>query len=162
MCGESRWKAAQNTARQKKNLDETGLEIVGCRHGLAQWAVNMFQGEIYGYANYIQAKKMLPAGVRFFWEDIVWRYWKWASKIGREETKTMRPALSVMHAKAHKWSCQVYLFDSVDNNYSDFDSGVGVEKRGVLLYLFTFTAYSIPLSLSSTHIKLFLYPSQFS
>lgn len=100
MCGESRWKAAQNTARQKKNLDETGLEIAGCRHGLAQWAVNMFQGEIYGYANYIQAKKMLPAGVRFFWEDIVCRYWKWASKIGREETKTMRPALSVMHAKA--------------------------------------------------------------
>lgn len=95
MCGESRWKAAQNTARQKKNLDETGLEIAGCRHGLAQWAVNMFQGEIYGYANYIQAKKMLPAGVRFFWEDIVCRYWKWASKIGREETKTMRPALSV-------------------------------------------------------------------
>ena len=112
---------------KKKNLDETGLEIAGCRHGLAQWAVNMFQGEIYGYANYIQAKKMLPAGVRFFWEDIVCRYWKWASKIGREETKTMRPALSVMHAKAHKWSCQVYLFDSVDNNYSDFDSGVGVD-----------------------------------
>lgn len=74
MCGESRWKAAQNTARQKKNLDETGLEIAGCRHGLAQWAVNMFQGEIYGYANC--AKKMLPAGVRFFWEDIVCRYWK--------------------------------------------------------------------------------------
>lgn len=37
---------------KKKNLDETGLEIAGCRHGLAQWAVNMFQGEIYGYANY--------------------------------------------------------------------------------------------------------------
>ena len=99
MCGESRWKAAQNTARHKKNLDETGLEIAGCRHGLAQWAVNMFQGEIYGYANYIQAKKMLPARVRFFWEDIVCRYWKWASKIGLEETKTMRRALSVMQPK---------------------------------------------------------------
>ena len=42
---------------------------------------------------------MLPAGVRFFWEDIVCRHWKWASKIGREETKIKRPALSVMHAK---------------------------------------------------------------
>lgn len=136
MCGESRWKAAQNTARQKKNLDETGLEIAGCRHGLAQWAVNMFQGEIYGYANYIQAKKMLPAGVRFFWEDIVCRYWNWASKIGREETKTMRPALSVMHAKAHKWSCQVYLFDSVDYSYSDFDSGVGVDPGGYFVSLY--------------------------
>ena len=56
--------------------------------------------EIYGYANYIPAKKMLPADVRFFWEDIVCHYLKRASKIGREETKTMSPALSVMHAKA--------------------------------------------------------------
>lgn len=85
--------------KTKKNLDETGHEIAGSRHGLAQWAVDMFQGEIYGYANYIQAKKMLPAGVRFFWEDIVCRYWKWASKIGLEETKTMRRALSVMQPK---------------------------------------------------------------
>lgn len=138
MCGESRWKAAQNTARHKKNLDETGLEIAGCRHGLAQWAVNMFQGEIYGYANYIQAKKMLPAGVQFFWEDIVCRYWKWASKIGREETKTMRPALSVMHAKAHKWSCQVYLFDSVDNNIITqlLIQGLGLIQEGTFVSLY--------------------------
>lgn len=36
---------------------------VGCRHGLAQWAVNMFQGELYGYANFIHQKKMIPASV---------------------------------------------------------------------------------------------------
>ena len=38
---------------------------------MAQWAVNMFQGELYGYANYIHLKKMIPAGVKYFWEDIV-------------------------------------------------------------------------------------------
>ena len=107
MCGESHWKAAHNTARRRRKLDETGLEIAGCRHGLAQWAVNMYQGEIYGYAHFIQSKKMLPAGVNFFWEDIVCKYWKWAAKVGGSETRVMKPALSVMHAKAHKWSCQV-------------------------------------------------------
>ena len=45
--------------------------LKGCRHGLAQWAVNMFQGELFGYANYIHLKKMIPSGVKYFWEDIV-------------------------------------------------------------------------------------------
>ena len=106
MCGESHWKAVQNTPGRRSKVDETGLEIAGCRHGLAQWAVNMYQGEIYGYAHYLQSKKMLPAGVKYFWEDIVCKYWKWAGKVGGSEMN-MKPALSVMHAKAHKWSCQV-------------------------------------------------------
>ena len=80
---------------------------VGCRHGLAQWAVNMFQGELYGYANFIHQKKMIPAGVNYFWEDIVCKYWKWAEKAGGLENCDMKPALSVMHAKAHSWTCQV-------------------------------------------------------
>lgn len=35
-CGESHWKAAGNKLKEWANADETGLEIVGCRHGLAQ------------------------------------------------------------------------------------------------------------------------------
>ena len=66
MCGESHWKAAQNAPRRRAKFDETGLEIAGSRHGLARWAVNMYQGEIYGYAHYLQSKKMLPAGVKYF------------------------------------------------------------------------------------------------
>ena len=107
MCGESHWRAAKNTARKRGKLDKTGLEIAGCPHGLAKWAVNMYQREIYGYAHFIHSKKMLPAGVHYFWEDIVCKYWKWASKIAGHETTDMKPALSVMHVKAHKWSCQV-------------------------------------------------------
>jgi len=107
MCGESHWRAASNKGRKTAKLDETGLEIAGCRHGLAQWAVNMYQGELYGYAHYIQVKKMVPARVAYFWEDIVCKYWKWAKKAGGVEGSRMRPALSVMHAKAHNWTCQV-------------------------------------------------------
>lgn len=62
MCGESHWRAASNKGRKTAKLDETDLEIAGCRHGLAQWAVNMYRGELYGYANYIHVKKMIPAG----------------------------------------------------------------------------------------------------
>jgi len=31
------------------NLDETGMVIGGCRHVIAQKAVNMFRGEMYVY-----------------------------------------------------------------------------------------------------------------
>lgn len=40
--------------KKKKNLSATGLEIAGCRHAIAQRAVNMMYGEIYGYAHYMQ------------------------------------------------------------------------------------------------------------
>jgi len=70
----------------------------------------MFQGELYGYANYIHLKKMIPAGVKYFWEDIVCKYWKWARKAGGLDGSGMKPALSVMHAKAHNWTCQVNIY----------------------------------------------------
>ena len=51
---------------------------------------------------------LLLTKVEFFWEDIVCKYWKWANKISTEvQDSGMKPALSVMHAKGHSWSCQV-------------------------------------------------------
>ena len=50
---------------------------------------------------------MIPAGVKYFWEDIVCKYWKWARKAGGLEGRDMKPALSIMHGKAHNWTCQV-------------------------------------------------------
>ena len=35
--------------RYEKKQDETCLEIACCRHSIAQVAVNMFRGEIYGF-----------------------------------------------------------------------------------------------------------------
>ena len=67
MCGESTWRAARNRAEEKKNLDETGLEILGCRHTVAQAAVNVFQGEIYSYAHYLQKHVLTRNNTLFLW-----------------------------------------------------------------------------------------------
>ena len=100
MCGDSHWRAAANKSKRNIKLDETGLEIARCRHGLALWADNMYRGELYGYPHYKQTKRMVPAGVNFFWQDVVCK-----QKVGLPAG--MKPALSVMHAKAHSWNCQV-------------------------------------------------------
>ena len=47
MCGTSRWKAAKSTSKTMRGLDETGVVVAGCRHIIAQKAVNMFRGEMY-------------------------------------------------------------------------------------------------------------------
>jgi len=46
ICGTSRFKAAKVSSKTMKNLDETGLVVAGCRHVIAQKAVNMFRGEL--------------------------------------------------------------------------------------------------------------------
>jgi len=45
-CGTSRFKAAKESSKTMKSLDETGLIVAGCRHVVAQKAVNMFRGEL--------------------------------------------------------------------------------------------------------------------
>ena len=114
MCGDTSWRAAGNTLRKKKNLCETGLEIAGCRHSVAQKAVNMLYSEIYGYAHYLQTAYFIPKKVEFFWYDVVCKFWPWLKKHDGDSEKKMKPALSVMHAKAHSWSCQVVWFLDID------------------------------------------------
>ena len=106
-CGDTRWRAAGNTLRKKKNLSETGLEIAGCRHSLAQKAVNMMFGKIYGYAHYLQTTYFIPRNVQFFWYDVVCKFWLWLKRHDATSEKNMKSALSVIHTKAHSWSCQV-------------------------------------------------------
>ena len=38
-CGSTRWKAAKAVSRTMPSLDETGLEVGGCRHAFGQKAV---------------------------------------------------------------------------------------------------------------------------
>ena len=49
--------------------------------------------------------------LEYLWEDIICKYWPLAQ--GKAylfpDTITMKPCLSVMHAKAHSWHCQVIL-----------------------------------------------------
>ena len=53
MCGTSRWKAAKAASKTMQHLDETGVVIAGCRHIIAQKALNMFRGEMYMYTYFI-------------------------------------------------------------------------------------------------------------
>ena len=47
-------------------IELKSIEIASCRHSIAQKAVNMFQGELYGYLLYIQKNFMAPNKVKFF------------------------------------------------------------------------------------------------
>lgn len=105
-CGNSNWRAAGNVIKKKRNPSETGLEISGCRHGLAQLAINMMYGEVYGYAHYLQINYYVPRKVWFFWYDVVCKYWPWLRKNDSGTAQKVKPALSVMHSKAHARSCQ--------------------------------------------------------
>ena len=102
---------AKNTARKRTNLDETGLAVAGCRHALALGAVNMFQGELFGYTHFLQVNRLVPQKVKFLWQDVVCKYWPWFTSLPKElsppDAFSMKPALSIMHGKAHIWSCQV-------------------------------------------------------
>lgn len=106
-CGPSILKAAQDISRRKAALDETGLEYCVCRHGIALKAVNMFRGEIFGYAHFLQTTFMLSQNVEFFWYDVVCKYWPWLNSHDPFISDQMKPALSVMHGKIHQMSCQI-------------------------------------------------------
>ena len=111
-CGSSHWKAARNTIIRQSNLDETGLVVAGCRHSLAESAVNMHQGELYGYTHYLQINRLIRHNVKFLWQDVICKYWPWFTSLPKDlspdEAFSMTPALSIMHGKAHVWSCQVF------------------------------------------------------
>ena len=107
-CGGTVWRAARSRASSRPNQDQTGLEVAGCRHALAQKACNMYSGEQYGYPHFLHAFILLPMRVKTLWQDVICQYWPWAKKQAHKEAvETMQPALSVMHSKAHSWDCQV-------------------------------------------------------
>lgn len=87
------------------------------RTPVRQHAINMMYGEVYGYAHYMQQNYFIPRNVKFLWYDVVCKYWPWLKKQNKEVSEKMKPALSVMHAKAHAWYCQV----GTVNNYVKID-----------------------------------------
>jgi hypothetical protein len=83
-CGSSHWKAARNTIIRQSNLDETGLVVAGCRHSLAESAVNMHQGELYGYTHYLQINRLIRHNVKFLWQDVICKYWPWFTSLPKD------------------------------------------------------------------------------
>ncbi|CAM4653045.1 unnamed protein product [Leuciscus chuanchicus] len=56
VCG-GEWSAARETSsRSSSKIDEEGLELAVCRHGVFLGALNMFRGEIFAYPLYLQNK----------------------------------------------------------------------------------------------------------
>lgn len=112
-CGDVAYKAARNVTSKFKHLDETGLLMASCRHGCILYAANMFSGENFRYVHYMH-KQASDRNAKFFWYDVVCRYWPFALGIGEKIpefqpiTDEMIAGLSRMHGKTHIMSCQVY------------------------------------------------------
>lgn len=81
--------------------------------------LNMFRGEIFAYPMFLQ--KEFPT-CKFVAMDVTCRYFPYLLKVTDvlhplEPLKTMKPCLSVMHAKAHNTKCEViYLSDASFQN----------------------------------------------
>ncbi|XP_030202206.1 uncharacterized protein LOC115535280 isoform X3 [Gadus morhua] len=110
-CGDSQWTAARETSRRASKLDEEGMEVAVCRHGFLLKALNMYRGEIFAYPMYLQ-KELMPAKAQFFAMDVACKYWPYLEKVASvlpalQELTTMKPFLSVMHARAHATKCEI-------------------------------------------------------
>ncbi|XP_058617795.1 uncharacterized protein LOC131531206 isoform X1 [Onychostoma macrolepis] len=111
VCG-GQWSAARKTSQKSSGkTDEEGLELAVCRHGVLLRALNMFRGEIFAYLLYLQ-KQMACKQVTFFTMDVACKYWPYLRRVTEkcpelQDLLTMRPFLSVFHAKAHDFKCEV-------------------------------------------------------
>ncbi|KAF4094529.1 hypothetical protein G5714_024551 [Onychostoma macrolepis] len=87
------------------------MEVAVCRHGFLLKALNMYRGEIFAYPLYLQ-KELMPAKAQFFAMDVACKYWPYLEKAASvlpalQDLTTMKPFLSVMHARAHATKCEI-------------------------------------------------------
>ena len=65
----------------------------------------------FGYSHYLHNEVFAPRGVQWIWLDVICQYWQWAKNkstiFPESQAMAMKPALSVMHTKAHSWACEV-------------------------------------------------------
>ncbi|CAL8275800.1 unnamed protein product [Arctogadus glacialis] len=71
----------------------------------------MFRGEIFAYPLYIQ-QKLANLTPTFYCMDVTCKYWPYLNKVARscpelQHLLSMKPFLSVFHAKAHDLKCDV-------------------------------------------------------
>ncbi|XP_032441861.1 uncharacterized protein LOC116734515 isoform X3 [Xiphophorus hellerii] len=110
VCG-GQWSAARETShRSSSKLDEEGLELAVCRHGVLLCALNMYRGEIFAYPLYLQ-QRLANRRITFFCMDVTCKYWPYLEKVSKncpelQHLLQMKPFLSVFHAKAHDFKCE--------------------------------------------------------
>ncbi|GAQ91646.1 hypothetical protein KFL_008240080 [Klebsormidium nitens] len=108
-CGTGEWKAARDTRSAIRGQAETGAVFCGCRHQVGMKAVNLVRtGERFGYTYFLDRHFIQGRHPRFFWQDIVCKYWPWREKaldqMGEgSESGSTKPALNIMHGKLHSW-----------------------------------------------------------
>ncbi|XP_039528958.1 uncharacterized protein LOC120480076 isoform X3 [Pimephales promelas] len=99
--------------KSSSKIDEEGIQVAVCRHGILLRGLNHYRGEVFAYPMFLQKELSERANVTFFCMDVVCRYWQpYLSKATEESSDLqplmeMRPFLSVMHAKAHTAKCEV-------------------------------------------------------
>ncbi|KAI7811312.1 hypothetical protein IRJ41_013022 [Triplophysa rosa] len=112
VCGSSQWTAARESLPKKANkLDEEGMEVAVCRHGVLLRSLNMMRGEIFAYPLFLQ-KELSSRNVQFMCTDVICKYWPYLQRVVNDCPELsplldMKPFLSVMHAKAHAWKCEI-------------------------------------------------------
>ncbi|XP_073725211.1 uncharacterized protein [Misgurnus anguillicaudatus] len=94
ICGASQWSAARETARRASKLDEEGLEVVVCRHGVLLKALNMYRGEIFAYPLYLQKELQAATNGQFYCTDIACKYWPYLEKLAVSMME-LRPLLQM-------------------------------------------------------------------
>lgn len=100
-CGASQWSAARETARRASKLDEEGLEVAVCRHGVILKGLNMYRGEIFAYPLFLQKELQAATNINFYCTDISCKYWPYLQKMSVSMPELspllqMRPFLSCM------------------------------------------------------------------
>ncbi|CAM4571392.1 unnamed protein product [Leuciscus chuanchicus] len=110
VCGSAEFAAAKEFSRKTSSkLDEEGIEVAVCRHGVLLRALNMFRGEIFACPLYLQKELCTET---FFCADIMCKYWPYLIKVCQacpelRNLLNMKPFLSVMHAKVHGIKCEI-------------------------------------------------------
>lgn len=105
------FKAARSDSSKFHKSDETGVIMTPCRHGVVLAAMNMFRGETFVHTLFMHIL-CYSLGCKFFCNDVICRYWKFAKRVAESFPEyagltEMGKFLPRMHAKAHKWACQV-------------------------------------------------------
>lgn len=108
------FKAASQGEKSSRNdkLDERGIVVSCCRHGVILRAADIFLGENYRIIHFLHSY-LLELNVEFLCYDVVCSYWDWAVKLERMVpefegmTEKSKAFLSRMHAVAHVWYCYV-------------------------------------------------------
>ncbi|KAK7945085.1 hypothetical protein WMY93_000813 [Mugilogobius chulae] len=100
-CGSSELVAAkESSVKSSKSLDEEGLEVAVCRHGILLRALNHFRGEIYAYPLILINDVASTSNVTFYCMDVTCKFDPYLQKVilacpQYEHLRGLSPFLSI-------------------------------------------------------------------